>query len=228
MNCVDFERTWNELLDARGVASPEVERALETHTAGCASCRSISLKYQTLRHAIQAWDTPPAPSAGFVSRVLEAHQASAAGRPRGTLTFPWIVRFAAAAAALLGGVSIIRLPFTKQTQHNSAPAVVAAQENRPLSAALADATSATLDLAREASAPAARIGREVIAEAAVPEQGRLILPVSIAPATDVLQSVGNGVNRGVRPLSGTARQAFGFLMGPASSDKPAPRRPREA
>jgi hypothetical protein len=78
---------------------------------------------------------------------------------------------------------------------------------------VADATAATWDLARETSAPAARIGREVVSSSAFAETGTLALPVPALPF--VLPAVGDEVQRGVNPLSGSARHAFGFLLGPA-------------
>ena len=41
---------------------------------------------------------------------------------------------------------------------------------------------------------------------------------SAASAVAVIQSVGNRVNEGVRPLSGSARNAFSFLLGSDSDD----------
>jgi hypothetical protein len=100
--------------------------------------------------------------------------------------------------------------------------------------ALADATDATWDLARTTSEPATRLGREVL-EAAT--QGRdeervessgsdaaafrlaslsLVLrggPPSSASAA-LLQDLGDGLAASVRPLSSSARQAFGFLRTP--------------
>jgi hypothetical protein len=98
---------------------------------------------------------------------------------------------------------------------------------RPLSAALADAAFATLDLARETSAPAARVGRQVIATSL---PGELPAAKNVLPASESFQSFGEEVNRGVKPFSGTAQRAFGFLIGPAWKEKPAPsgRREREA
>ena len=77
--------------------------------------------------------------------------------------------------------------------------------------ALADATSATIDLARETSAP---VGRVVLASTRITaSEPSLPLRVpSVVPTADVLRSVGNRVGAGVKPLSGSARGAFGFLI----------------
>jgi hypothetical protein len=108
---------------------------------------------------------------------------------------------------------------------------------RLLSHALADATEATWDLARTTSEPAARLGRQVL-EAATQGTDPAVL-VLLSASTDRkpgsslaalpsvlqdfpesasaswLQEVGNGLAAGVRPLSTTARQAFGFLRTPS-------------
>jgi hypothetical protein len=97
-------------------------------------------------------------------------------------------------------------------------------------------TAATLDLARAASEPAARIGRQVIDAAARPdpaasetepagEPDSIALVVSVpslnalapnpAAAAAMWHQVGDGLADGVRPLTSTARHAFGFLLGPA-------------
>ena len=94
--------------------------------------------------------------------------------------------------------------------------VAEAVDPKELTDALAHATSATRDLARATSELVARIGREVInlAVSAGPDRS---VPPSLAenPAPDVLQDLGHRVDEGIKPLSGTARHAFGFLLGPA-------------
>ena len=113
----------------------------------------------------------------------------------------------------------------------------------PLNEALAGATAATWDLARSASEPAARISRQVIDIATSPEVSpvptasnadaktsavTVSLPSlgSLAPdsgaAAAMLQQVGDRLATGVRPLSSTARHAFGFLLGPAPVKPEAP------
>src|SRR3954469_16938174 len=74
MLCLDFERIWNEQLDAREGASAEVDRALEAHAAACPACRLIASRYQTLRQVVRVLDPPPAPPSGFVERFLEARR----------------------------------------------------------------------------------------------------------------------------------------------------------
>jgi hypothetical protein len=114
-----------------------------------------------------------------------------------------------------------------------------------LSVALADATLATLDLARSTSAPAARLGLEALEAAAQqsdqaePESagdaGSGLAPFPLvlrdlsqsSPDLAWLQEVGDDLAARVRPLSSSARQAFGFLRAPelrkteTSSNSPA-------
>jgi len=97
-----------------------------------------------------------------------------------------------------------------------------------LNDALASATEATWDLARAASEPAARLSRQLLdstsdseTERARSAAGSVSVPSLDAFAPDSaaavarIQEVGDRVASGVRPLSSTARQAFGFLLGPA-------------
>jgi hypothetical protein len=109
-------------------------------------------------------------------------------------------------------------------------------DRRGLHLALAEATSATWDLARSASLPAARISLEVLDATTraeghasehqagldpAPPEVSVAVPSLFSKGTDpsgaaaVWQQVGDHLAAGVRPLPSTARQAFGFLLGPA-------------
>jgi hypothetical protein len=217
MLCSDFERLWNEQLDARGDASAEMEHALETHAAGCESCRTIASRYQTLRTVLLSLGAPPSPSVDFVERFLEGREAARVASPR-TLRF-WAAGLPiAAAASLLLAVGLARRPGPSETPAVTETRVVRAIDPQSLSAALAEAQSATLELARETSAPAARIGREILGSASLPS-ATLTLPERVTPSVDVFQGVGDRVQAGVRPLSGSARRAFGFLLGPPKDER---------
>jgi hypothetical protein len=116
--------------------------------------------------------------------------------------------------------------------------VIVVADRRTLNNALAEATAATWDLARSASEPAARISRQMLDVATGPEQNRVdlgsdtnaelaatsvsvpsldLLTPDTAAAGALLQKVGDRLATGVRPLSDTARHAFGFLLGPTLS-----------
>jgi hypothetical protein len=111
-------------------------------------------------------------------------------------------------------------------------------DSRVFSEALADATAATWDLARTTSEPAARLGRQVLESATQVENPSgagasvadpagsshpgldslaAVLPIvpQTPPGSALLQQVGDGLSASVRPLSSTARQAFGFLRIPS-------------
>jgi hypothetical protein len=109
-----------------------------------------------------------------------------------------------------------------------------APDAQVLREALADATMATWDLARTTSEPAARLGREVLgATTQPPDQAgadswvtaatpfNLVSLASVLrsdaqsfPGAALLQDLGDGLAASVRPLSSSARQAFGFLRTP--------------
>lgn len=254
MTCRDFQRICDELLDADGAHDGDGETAarLAAHAAECPACRAIEARYQLLRHAIRGWRQPPAPSPAFADRVLAAATAETepatipapAGRPW-PMSREGLRILAGLAATVLIGVMIAGLlPRAGRMNHEeSHPPVVDRTATPPgvpspsFNRALADATSATWDLARSASEPAARLGREVLdpgeddgaartAAAATTARAQhaeglasLGVPVpSLEPlaadAPAVLQQVGDQISAGVRPISSTARQAFGFLLGP--------------
>src|SRR5262245_325806 len=89
MTCHDFQRKWDELLDAEAgvldvpgatrsrptgldgdLSEDEAVSLLLAHAADCPTCRPVAVRYQTLRHAIRAWRQPPVPPADLVQRVL--------------------------------------------------------------------------------------------------------------------------------------------------------------
>lgn len=70
MQCLDFERLLNEQLDARDLASPDLDRTLEAHAAVCPTCQLTASRYQVLQQVIRAVARPPAPPVDFLSRFL--------------------------------------------------------------------------------------------------------------------------------------------------------------
>jgi len=229
IDCRDFERAWNERFDVRDAAPAGLERALEAHAAACPSCRALGARYQRLGQAIRTLGPLPAAPAGFADRVLAA-AGDVESRPSSWRIVVRLVPLAAAAAVLAAAVLGLRTWMPRRVPPRAPGAAVAqvrAINPEDLTEALADATSATWDLAREASAPAARVGRQVLSAAELPgTHSPLVLPASVAPSAEVWQRVGDRVNAGVRPLKGTARHAFGFLLGPSSDDPGPPPHPR--
>ncbi|GAC1470886.1 MAG: hypothetical protein NVSMB9_16440 [Isosphaeraceae bacterium] len=224
MNCHDFERAWNERLDARTAPQAVQDLALIQHASSCPACRALGSRYSRLALAIDAPRPSTIPSPGFVDRVLAANVSSPRSLARPVRV--WLVPLAAAAAVLafvaLGprGWSV-RPPAPDLTPPAATVARVEPIDTDDLTEALVMATSATWGLAREASAPAARVGRQILGSASLPgPRGSLALSGGMTPAAEVLQSLGGRVNAGVQPLGGTARHAFSFLLG-SSTDDPA-------
>jgi hypothetical protein len=217
MNCRDFERAWNERIDARGAAPADLDQAIDGHAAACLDCRKLDARYRTLRRAISMAVALPRPSPGFTDRVLAA--AARDGRP---VIWRLVPRLAAAVAVGWGLTS--RGP---RREAEPTVALVRAIDPNDLTDALGDASTATWDLAREASAPAARVGRQVFDSSEMAATAPVLsLPEGVGQAVGVWREVGDRVNAGVRPLEGSARHAFGFLLdAPPEEDLPAPARP---
>jgi len=228
MTCRDTERLWNDLLDARGGHPAAMESELEAHAAACPACAGVAARYRALRRAISAWAPPPVAAPEFVDRLRHARPGRSSSPSPVPARRPWSVRrpawlpvAAAAAAAIVVGL-VVRRGVPAGGGPEGVPAPQA--PHRSIVEALADATSATIDLAREASAPAGRVGRVVLSSGASPEaDAPLALRASVGPSTDILLSIGDRVGAGVRPLSGSARQAFGFLLRSTAGEPPADR-----
>jgi hypothetical protein len=198
--------------------------------------------YVALERSIFAWGPPPLPRADLADRILAAAKAQATqGRQRAHTWRPGrrSKRFVVAAASiiaiiaagLLTRISIDRARDRDQTAavlRNSRGSSTDRSDGPRLNEALATATEASWDLARSASEPAARLSRQFLDAAtdAGPERsqepsGAVAVPSFDAFAPDsaaavaTIQQVGDRLANGVRPLSSTARHAFGFLLGPA-------------
>jgi hypothetical protein len=249
-----------------GHRAEEREAVLLAHAASCPDCHPIAARYHVLRHAIRAWRQPPTPPADLAHRILST-PVEPTPRTWDTTARRWwrehrsdiaLVSGLAASVlvAVLMGLTLHRIsrdrsdrvaapPQTAQTDvHSVKESQKVPDQSTALNRALAEATSATWDLARSASEPAARISRDVLdattqgdvrpvetskgASSTIPGgtmEGLASLSVPVpsleplAPdgsaASAVLQQVGDRLSTGVQPLSSTARHAFGFLLGPA-------------
>ena len=234
MNCRDFEPSWNDWLDDRLAGDPKRLVALEDHASTCPRCLPVHLRYLLLSQALRVVVPVVFVSEGFVERVL-AETATAPSLRSGRV-HPRIFLFSgfAAAAALLLAVSLGFRSLMMRTGPTHLDRPITVQNGaRParLTEALAVATSATWELAREASRPAARVGLELASEElpALAPSPSLGISVDLAITTDALQRVGDRLNAGVRPLEGTARRAFGFILSTNPDNaRPAPRSPRGA
>ena len=231
MNCREFERAWNEVLDARSDGRSDLEATLRSHASSCEPCRAISRRYQILSQTVARWGPPPTPSMASAER-LRALKVPRSRRSRFQLAV-WLPLATAAgllAVAWSAGLGLpgrfgVNRPLTVESTG-------IAVNSRPLEEAITEATDATLGLARVASAPAARIGREVfdyetIAPFASNEPSALIAPTINLSASGLLRTVGERVNAGVGPITGSARHAFSFLV-PSAGPQSAPPEPRES
>lgn len=233
MQCVDFERIWQDRLDARDVASATVapqQHELDAHVAECPACRQLAHRYQVLQHALRTLGPPPSPSPEVLSRILRTHEYDRQAIRRKSNIRRILSPLALAASVLLMVAVVWRTPPEAPGPGRDAGTVVgtdgrgvAVGEPPLLTDALATAGSATWELARATSAPAARLGREFFEVATFrgPLGGQGIDPAGTVPngPTEALVSEGAGASQeNVRslPLTGTARHAFGFLLGPPS------------
>jgi hypothetical protein len=145
-----------------------------------------------------------------------------------------------------GPMAVLHNTPVESGRHEGRHSATLAVDSRALNLAFSEATAATWDLARAASEPAARISRQVLDAATGPDRSPA-QPASIAgsgsvgaavsvPSLDslapdpaaagaMLQQVGDRLTNGVRPLSNTARHAFGFLLGTALSKPEVPINP---
>ncbi len=263
-------------------ALDDSEAALLAHAAGCPECRQIAAQWRVLRHAIAAWRQPPVAPAGLADRILAAKSmpqtlqwkvVEAIERKQSRRDH--LILACTLAASFLGIILLsraIRMRDPSPDGRANPPAIVSRDQDlqavadlgrdpgghQALNRVLAEATSATWDLARSASEPAARISRDML-DATTRSEDAPLEPASDRPvavvdrsdlravgltvavpsldnlapdssaASAVLQHVGDHFSAGVRPLSDTARHAFGFLIGPAAirRSRATVRRPRK-
>ena len=255
MNCRDFDRIWNQSLDADrpgaspGPAWPSLERDLREHAESCPSCRVRHHRFETLRQALDAWtgrpQLRPAPSPGSADRIIAAlvrPEPARGGRRR--IVRPRVAAFALASAAA-AGLAVVGPRLLEPKPTTDAPASSAAPASPSLKrgllgAAVGDATAASWELALLASEPAARLGKEMIDasfDADADADADLFPPADTPTATDVpvldadsfspdlINQMGGLLAEGVRPLSTSARRAFGFLRAPNTEKPQRPVRP---
>jgi hypothetical protein len=216
MNCREFEDAWNDRLDHCDRPLTVPDPSLAAHESVCEDCRTRARGYRALLLALGESAVPVEAPFGFVDRVLAASATAASPRVTilGTLG-RWGIPLSTAAAILVA--VLVGLQGTADRQPiPGARLEVATVDADDLAAALAEVGSASLTLAREASAPAARVGTEVIEASGlidgVAPVGLTVPGVSGSGAT-LWEGVGERVSASARPLAGTARSAFGFLVG---------------
>ena len=213
MTCRDFENAWMDRLDARRRLD-ESSTPFDDHLASCEPCRRKAEGFRLLERALDNSGAPPVASSMFVEHLVSQVEREFVEVAQPLAFRPRTVGYLSglAALAIVGLTLAIHGTWTSSEKTKES---VDQANLRDLPDAFARATSATWELARETSAPAARLGRVVLdsspfaaAEAALP--GRPELPVS----GEGIQAVGERVGEGVKPLAGSARKAFDFLLGP--------------
>jgi hypothetical protein len=250
MNCRDFDQVWNQSLDARrrdagdrqavDAARIAREQSLREHADACPACQVRHRQFETLRQALEVWTSRPSvlprPTPGLADRIIEVAARSEVVVPvsgRSWFVRPRFAAFAlasAAAAALLVAVGPRLRPDPPRPSSAPVPAAGLPVGRGLLGGAVEDATAASWQLARLASEPAARLGKEMIDASFQPGAGSFQVaglpsssdlpsldPDSFSP--DLINQMSDLLAAGVRPLSTSARQAFGFLRAP-TSEKP--------
>jgi hypothetical protein len=223
MNCHDLERIWMARLDA-GATSPNLVENGEAaeHLVACPACQSrvegfLALELATTRPSESPTLTPL--EVERLVRMVEQEQ-DRQRRLQPVRVLFWVS--GVAAALIVGSVFMRNRPVPLRNRAHTETVLAPDQSAQRLPEALAQATTATLQLARSSSSPAARLGALVFESTSVPSpeipNG---LEVQLSPSEGVLESVGSGLGTGMQPFAGSARRAFGFLLGPVDgSGKP--------
>jgi len=121
MNCHDARELLSALVD--GELTPDDQRQVEAHLAGCADCRKERERLGSTIVLLGQLDRPRAP-VGFVDRVLEAVQPKPwYRRLLGSLFLPLSVKVPAEAAAVLlvGGLAVFVFQRTPALQDAARP-----------------------------------------------------------------------------------------------------------
>lgn len=197
MNCGEFEQAWQDRLDQ---PDGEPGEDLARHAVGCPACARKHAGYVALIAALA--DRPPALGtvvpAGFADRILAASVGSPTIGP---------IRRGLASLAMAAGVLLaIGLGWNGWKRPGpDSPPISQADLPQPLSEAVDTFTSASLALARETSAPAARLGWEALSRssAEAPAEG-----------DGPLEDLSARLDEELAPLRGSTRRAFSFLLGP--------------
>lgn len=241
MNCRDFDRIWNQSLDDHRRSAVDASswfahaEALREHAESCPTCRFRHGGFETLRQALDAWtarpEARPTPSPELADRIIAAlarPESRVVDRRRRLRPRLAALALASAAALLLAVIGTRLRHEPPRTVAVTAPAK-ARGNLKPglLGSAVGDATAASWQLALLASQPAARLGKEMIdasfdsdadggsfQTAGLPAASDLPTLDAESFSPDLINQMGGLLADGVRPLSTSARHAFGFLRAP--------------
>ena len=213
-DCRGFNHLWNEKLDRRADAPPGLARVLADHAAGCEACRCLGSIYDEFALIPASWPAiPPPPDPGIRRGKAAATDARAVPPPFNVRRPPRMVAESGLALAVAASVLVaaresptILLPIGSASPAQDAPG----SSSLLLEEAFSEASTMTWDLARNVFDPAAQIGSKVLGRDGEPRADATIAP-----------QPGNLVE--AKLVSGSARHAFRFLIGPASDDPAEPR-----
>ena len=232
-DCHDFDRLWNDRLDERrGDPEPSERTAsLADHAATCEGCRSRDLAFRELEAVLNSGALAPVASAEAIVRWAAA---AAAARPvvARSPVLPRSARRRFVAVGLKLGVGVpvaalvligskLLLPVLYPIEAPPQPRT-AQSPSLQFEKAVAEATTMTWELAREVSAPAARISSEALGlsdKPSLPPFAPTQYELPEPPLPSVIQVRDDNDATGVESISGSARQAFRFLIGTTTDEQ---------
>ncbi len=231
MTCSEFTEFWHTILD-----DPENESrlvaALEEHAASCPLCAEIGEGFQVLRVELARTRPRMTPSPGFTDRVLAGVRSDQARRVDRPIP-AWGARVALAASLLIAGVALVWAVHDRQKAVPFPSSAMIAEDlkadgsTRSLQSAMADYAAGTLSLARETSAPAAKVGVAALRGPAIAAERPLeTAPSPAVPDETAVIDASTHSGPDARPLENSFRSAFSFLMPPKAGLKsPVPEGP---
>ena len=224
MTCEERQQFWNDLLDARGRGAWAFEPDWDAHADCCERCRAISEGYESLRLALEAWPGPPPASSASLARLADLRVPGTCRRDDGRLVrFMRVAMPIGLAASLLAIAWIDSSPDWLERQFAAEPSL--SLKARPWAHSIQAAKRATIELAREAAAPAARIGRAVLDLEKFEGAGRSSARRPREPVAGPGWISPDGQARDLPgQIPDSARHAFSFLLG-STADGPSPVEP---
>jgi hypothetical protein len=146
MRCHEFERIWNERLDAasRRDARPgspasssarRVGELLDHHSASCPNCRRLAARFATLERALGTPYPLPRPSPQLASRVLSAVHEADLQPTRWQIIYESVDRRAVALFGCLAGITImlcLMLPIVNNSLETAVARATASKDSPPL------------------------------------------------------------------------------------------------
>ncbi|MDX2035383.1 MAG: hypothetical protein SFX72_01930 [Isosphaeraceae bacterium] len=218
-NCRTVRNAWNDRLD--GASRPGLDLStVEAHLVECSGCREY-VEGMRLIEQLLAIAPPESPRPLFHAQLLELAE-SAVREKRGSINggTRLAMQLSGVAAGLVAALLLTRgvlMPPPDPVPVDES--VVAAELSARLPEVLELASAAGIEFVQEASSPAARLGAVVFGseQPAGPELPSAV-HVPLPDSGGMIESVGRRVGGGMKPLAGSARKAFDFLLGPVEPE----------